>query len=392
MLNRIQKASPQLLLFLSAAFSMGIAYSMIDSTFNNFINEKFPLSAFQRSFLEFPRELPGFLVVFVSAALWFLCSRRLGGLAMLLGAAGALLIGFASSSYGTMVIWLFVYSMGQHLIMPVTSAIGMEMAREGQTGRRLGQLNSIRNLAAILGSTVVALGFRYLGFNFHHTFVIAAVAFVVAAALFFSMRRETATRARTFLTLHKEYRLFYTLGAISGARRQLFLTFAPWVLVKVLEQPTSIMATLYTLGGVIGVLFQPLLGRAIDRLGERRVLSAEAVVLVFVCLGYAFARDVLPPETAFLAVCAFFLIDQMIFSVSMARATYLKKIARSPEDIQPALTASVTIDHIFSIGAALLGGLVWNAWGFQYVFLFGVGIALLNLVFALRVRLPQAGN
>jgi predicted MFS family arabinose efflux permease len=391
MLKRIQQASPQLLLFLSAVFSMGIAYSMIDSTFNNFINEKFPLSAFQRSFLEFPRELPGFLVVFVSAALWFLCSRRLGGLAMLLGAAGALLIGFASSSYGTMVLWLFVYSMGQHLIMPVTSAIGMEMAREGQTGRRLGQLNSIRNLAAILGSTVVALGFRYLGFNFHHTFVIAAVAFVVAAALFFSMQRETTTRARTFLTLHREYRLYYTLGAISGARRQLFLTFAPWVLVKVLEQPTSIMATLYTLGGVIGVLFQPLLGRAIDRLGERKVLAAEAVVLVFVCLGYAFAKDVLPPQTAFLAVCAFFLLDQMIFSVGMARATFLKKIARTPEDIQPALTASVTIDHVFSIAAALLGGLVWNAWGFQYVFLFGVGIALLNLVFALQVRVRPAG-
>ncbi|MCK7482065.1 MAG: hypothetical protein M0C28_36620 [Candidatus Moduliflexus flocculans] len=92
---------------------MSMAFSMVDATFNNFLNEKFALSGFQRSFLEFPRELPGFLVVFVSAALWFLCSRRLGVVAMIFGAVGAALIGFASSSYGVMVIWLFIYSLGQ---------------------------------------------------------------------------------------------------------------------------------------------------------------------------------------------------------------------------------------------------------------------------------------
>ena len=102
-------------------------------------SSKFALTGFQRSFLEFPRELPGFLVVFVSAALWFLCSRRLGVVAMIFGAVGAVLIGFASSSYGVMIVWLFIYSLGNHLFMPIASTIGMELAREGQDGRRLGQ-------------------------------------------------------------------------------------------------------------------------------------------------------------------------------------------------------------------------------------------------------------
>jgi MFS family permease len=161
------------------------------------------------------------------------------------------------------------------------------------------------------------------------------------------------------------------------------------VLVSVLGQPTQIMATLFTIGGVIGILFQPLLGWAIDRFGERTVLASEAVILVFVCFGYGFAKFIFPVDTAFLVVCACFLIDQMIFSVGMARATYMKKIAIQPDHIQPALTAAVTIDHIFSISAALLGGVVWSVFGFQYVFLFGAVIAVINFFTALRVRTPQ---
>jgi len=389
LLSRIKQSSRELLLFASAALILGMAFSIVGATFNNFLNDRFALNGFERSFLEFPRELPGFLVVFVSAALWFLCSRRLGVVTMILGATGAALIGFASSSYWVMVVWLFIYSLGDHLFMPIASTVGMELAREGQDGRRLGQLNSIRNLAAVLGSFSVVLGFKYLGFTFQHTFAIAAVLLVAAAALLFMMKPEPVAEQRGFLQLHKEYRLYYILNVLSGARKQLFITFAPWVLVSVLGQPTQIMATLFTIGGVIGILFQPLLGWSIDKLGERTVLASEAVILVFVCFGYGFAKFLLPVNTAFLVVCACFLIDQMIFSVSMARATYMKKIAIQPDHIQPALTAAVTIDHIFSISAALLGGVVWNVFGFQYVFLLGAVIAVINFFTALRVRTPQ---
>lgn len=391
LLTRLKQSSRELLLFAVSALMLGMAFSMMDATFNNYLNEKFALSGFERSFLEFPRELPGFLVVFISAALWFLCSRRLAVVAMLFGAVGAFLIGFASSSYWVMVIWLFIYSVGNHLYMPVASTIGMELARVGQAGRRLGQLNAIRNAAAVLGSFIVFLGFRYLGFTFQHTFAIIAIFLILAAVLLYQMTPEKVSERRGYLQLHKEYRLFYILNVISGARKQLFITFAPWVLVQVFEQPTQIMATLFTLGGVIGIVFQPLLGWAVDKFGERFVLSSEAVILVLVCFGYGFAKFIFPAESAFLVVCGCFLVDQMIFSVSMARATYLKKIAKQPEDIQPALTAAVTIDHVFSISAALIGGLIWNSFGFQYVFLMGAVLAVINFFTARQVRIPVAG-
>ena len=386
---RIDRIPRELKLFAVASLTMGMAYSVMDSTFNNFLNDNFALTGFERSFIEFPRELPGFLVIFVSALMWFLCSRRLGALSLALGAVGALLVGFASPSFGILLVWLFIYSVGQHTMMPLSATIGMELAKVGKTGQRLGQLNALRNLAAILGSLVVFLGFNYLGFTFQHTFVLIAIALAISAAMLFSMQRQQTQQPKTFLKLHKEYRLYYLLSILYGSRKQLFITFAPWVLVTIFKQPTQILATLLLIGGIIGILFQPLLGWMIDHFGERVVLASEAVLLVFVCFGYGFSRSMFPESTAFLIVCACFLLDQMLMSVSMARSTYMKKIALEPGHVQPALTAGVTIDHVFSISVALLGGLIWNVFGYQYVFLMGTGIAFINFFVALQVRVPK---
>ena len=387
--HRMRRISRELALFIIATFSMGIAYSLFDSVFNNFLNENFTLSGFERSFLELPRELPGFLVVFVSALFWFLCSRRLGALAMLLGTVGAILIGFASSSYLMMVVWLFIYSMGQHLFMPIASSIGMELAREGQAGQRLGQLNAVRTVAAILGSALVFLGFKYLGMTFELTFALTALGLGIAAVLMFSMKKAETKPSSLYLKMRKEYRLYYFLAVLYGSRKQLFITFGPWVLITIYNQPTQTIATLMMIGGIIGILFQPLLGWAVDHLGERFILASEAVMLIFVCFGYGFAKNFFPLNTAFLIACACYLLDQMLMSVSIARSTYMKKIALDPRDVQPALTVSVTIDHIFSIAVALLGGLIWNRYGFQYVFLMGVFIAVINFFTALQVRVPR---
>ncbi len=387
--GRLGRASRELKIFAIASLVMGMAYSLVDSTLNNFLNDRFALSGFERSFLEIPRELPGLLCVFVTALLWFLCSRRIGVLSMLLGLVGVVLLGFASSTYLSVVLCMFIYSLGQHLFMPASSAIGMELAEDGKTGRRLGQINAIRNGATIFGSFLVFVGFKYLGFSYQTTFVISAVGFGVAALLMFSMKPEQAHPPKTFLKLHKEYRLYYLLSILYGSRKQLFITFAPWVIVTVFNQPTQTLATLLTIGGIIGILFQPLLGWVTDHWGERFVLVTEAAMLVLVCFGYGFARQIFPDSIAFFITCALYLVDQMLMSVSMARAMYIKKIALKPEDVQAALTAGITIDHIFSMSIAVLGGIIWNVFGYQYVFLMGVGIAAINFFVAMRIRIPK---
>jgi predicted MFS family arabinose efflux permease len=388
-LEQIKKLPRELKLFMSATVIMGMAFSIYDSTFNNFLNSKFTMTGFQRSFLEIPRELPGVLVVIVTAMVWFLCSRRLAGYAMLLGAIGTILIGFAAPEYAMMTIWLFIFSMGQHIWLPLQSSIGMELAKDGKVGARLGQLNSLKNLAAIIGSFIVFAGFRFLHFNFHTAFIITAVLLVLTAVLFFKMSPQPSRKPGSFLKLHKEYNLYYFLSILFGSRKQIFITFAPWVLVTVFKQPTQTMATLLMMGGIIGIFFQPLLGKMIDKLGEKIVLEAEAVLLVFVCLGYGFARFVLPEAAALSVTFICFLLDQVLISVNMARATYINKIALQPADVQPALTFSVTLDHIFSISIALIGGAIWNAFGYQYVFLIGVFIAIINFFAATKISIPE---
>jgi predicted MFS family arabinose efflux permease len=374
--------------FITSIAAVGFGESIFNSTFNNFLSETFSLNSLDRTFLELPRELPGFLVIFVSALLFFVRSRRLAVVATLLGTAGMVLMALFSVTFHWMFAWLFIFSLGQHLFMPLNTSIGMDLAKEGKTGRRLGQINMVRNIAIIAGSFFVVLGFKYLHFTFKSSFLIASVAYLAAALLIFSMHPGKANPPATHLKLHKEYILYYWLSILFGTRKQIFLTFAPWVLVTVFRQSTAVLATLLTIAGIAGIVFQPLLGKAVDSLGEKTVLTLEAFLLIFVCAGYGFSKTLFSERTAFLVAAACFVADQLLMSVNMARSTYLKKIAVHPDHITPTLTMSVSLDHIFSITVALTGGLLWAKFGYQMVFLFGAGIAVVNLVSARFIKIP----
>jgi predicted MFS family arabinose efflux permease len=394
--KRLSLMHRDMLLFISSIAMVGFAESIVNSVFNNFLSDTFRLTSFQRTFMEFPRELPGVLVIFVSAALYFVRSRRLAVFAMFCGALGLVLMAFLSISFHWMFAWLFILSLGQHLVMPLNTSITMELARSGQTGKRLGQLNAVRNFAVVLGSFSIVIGFKYFHFNFEVAFLIAAGFYLSAALFIMTMHPGKAHPPAMHLRFHKSYGLYYWLSVLYGTRKQIFLTFAPWVLVTVFHQPTAILATLLTIAGIAGIAFQPLLGKSIDVFGERAVLIAEALLLIVVCSGYGFGRTLFSESTAFLIACCCFVADQLLMSVNMARSTYLKKIAGHPDHITPTLTMSVSIDHVFSIGVALMGGLIWSAWGYQAVFLCGGGIAVVNLVSALFVKAPgpatQAGS
>jgi predicted MFS family arabinose efflux permease len=390
--QRFSKTHRDILLFISSIAMVGFAESIVNSVFNNFLNDTFSLNSLQRTFMELPRELPGFLVIFVSAALYFVRSRRLAVFATLAGAMGLVLMAFFSISFHWMFAWLFILSLGQHLFMPLNTSIIMELAQDGQTGKRLGQFNAVRNIAATFGSLVVFLGFKFMHFNFKTSFLIAALFYLLAAVFIFSMPPGKAHPPAVHLRFHKEYTLYYWLSILFGTRKQIFLTFAPWVLVTVFHQPTAILATLLFIAGIAGIVFQPVLGKAIDTLGEKKIFIMEALLLILVCSGYGLARSLFSEHGALAVVALCFIMDQLLMSVNIARATYIKKISVHPDHVTPALTMSVSLDHIFSICIALTGGIVWAKWGYQTVFLFGGCIAFLNLVSAFFVKIPVNGN
>lgn len=187
--------------------------------------------------------------------------------------------------------------------------------------------------------------------------------------------------------LKRRYSLYYLLNVFSGARKQVFVTFGPWVLIKIFGEPAPTIAKLWIVASIIGIFFQPQLGKLIDRVGERVILMADAVILIGVCLGYGFARE-LPLARPVHLVYACYVLDNVMFAAGMARATYMDKIAENESDIHASLSLGVTIDHAVSMSIPTLGGLVWVRHGFPYVFLGVAGIAVCNLIVASFVRAP----
>lgn len=386
-INRFLNSPKDFILFLFALSILGFSQSIFDSTFNNYLNETFSIKSIDRAILELPRELPGFLVIFVSTILFFIGSRRVAALANLLSSIGLILICFFSFSFNIMLIWLFIFSTGQHLFLPLNSSIGMELARKGEDGKRLGQLNSANNFFAILGSFIIFIGFRFFNFNFKISLLIAATGYAIVSLLIYLMTPDNRSSIKGRFVIRKKYSLYYILTILFGTRKQIFLTFAPWVLVSIFHQKTEIIATLLTIGGIIGIFFKPILGKAIDKLGEKKILCTESIILIFVCIGYGFSQFVFSEKIALLIIFLCYILDQLLMSFGMARATYLKKIAISKEEISSTLTMGTSIDHIFSITIALTGGIIWKIWGYQYIFLIGSIIALINLFFTLKIKI-----
>ncbi|HZW83331.1 MAG TPA: hypothetical protein VFF14_07950, partial [Candidatus Deferrimicrobium sp.] len=139
------------------------------------------------------------------------------------------------------------------------------------------------------------------------------------------------------------------------------------------------------------IFFKPFVGYLIDKVGEKFVLAGEAALLILVCLGYAFAQPLLESfgmdGIVLIVICACFVLDQLLAAAGMARATYLRKIALSPEDVSPTLSMGTTLDHLVSMFVPWLAGYIWIAFGYEYVFVGGAGIALINLFLTSRIRL-----
>jgi predicted MFS family arabinose efflux permease len=382
--------SKDFLLFILCSIFIGIGMGINETTFNNFLDKTYSITPFMRGLTEFPREFPGFFVVLISFSVFhFLGDIRLAIIANMIAAVGMVGIGFFAPTYGILLIWLFIMSSGIHIYLPLTSSIGMSLSDGKKDGSVLGMFQGISTAATVMGCAVVWLGFRFFNFNYRITFSISAIALACAALIFMSMTRGTYQPRKTRVLLKKRYLLFYWLNILYGARKQVFLTFAPWVLIKIFKQDVEIFAVLGIIGAVTGMFFKPALGKLIDLLGEKFILAAEAVILVFVCIGYGYAEKLGLGKYAIYLAFTCFIIDQMLMAVSMARATYIKKIAEEPGDISPTIAMGVSIDHVVAMTIPFIGGILWDQFGYEYVFLCAAVIAVINFFSVMRMQVPS---
>lgn len=383
-----------LLFLLSTAF-VGIGQSVDGAVLTNYLKEGLGMMILERSALEFPRELPGLLMVVIIGLLAFLGDVKTMVVGNILAAIGMLSLGLIPPEYRWLVVAIFIYNMGTHIYMPLSNSIAMSFATAGELGQKLGRMNAINTLTLVLSSATLWLLFKFLHISYLTAFTMGAVAFLLASIPLLCMKTEKkATKPRHFV-FRKEYGLYYWLSILFGARKQIFITFGPWVLVDIFHQPVTTMVMLFFIVSVAGIFIKPWIGRLIDQLGEKFILSSEAVGCLLVCLGYAFADNLFGEQLALFVICLCYILDQAMNSVSMARATYMKKIALHPDHISPSLSLGTSIDHVVTMFLPILGGLVWyngGPNGYKYVFLGGAVIALLNFISARFIRIEQQAS
>lgn len=374
-------------LFMVAGFLGGIASGINNAVFNNFLNDVYHLTATQRGFVEVPRELPGLLIVIVLASLAYLGDVKVAIIGMICAAAGMVGLGLLSPTFPIMIIFMVLLSLGMHMYMPIAPSIGMGLSNPEEYGMRLGKYNSYCLVATIVGFTVVWFGFRNFNFSYTTAFIIAAVFYSLAGFILSRMKKTVPHHTKFKLIFRKKYTLYYVLCILNGARKQVFLTFAPWVLIQMFHLDAPIFAVLGVVIALVSIFTRTMIGKAIDTKGERFILSLEAVVLFIICIGYAYAADFFSATVALVIIIICYILDNSMSTVEMARSTYLRKIAVMPSDVTHTFATGTSLDHIVSMSIPVFGGMLWVAYGYKYVFLAAAVVALLNFILSLRIKI-----
>ena len=377
----------QLLLFCAAVIAMAAAMGIHESIFNNFLSDTFHIGADARGRLEFPRELPGFLVVLMSGLLCTLAVTRVAVVAGLVFGAG--MVGMAiwgASSYGVMLTMMLAGSAGMHLLQPVGSSVAIALSDHGNRGARMGQIGAIGTAGTVLGTGAVWLLMDKTHPQYALGFLCAGLLGVAAAGLYFIMHIPDLHQPRSRLVLRRQYGLYYFLEFLFGARKQVFITFGPWVLIKVYGEAPSGIARLLMTGAIIGIAFAPLVGAVIDRYGERVVMIADGVFLAVVCIGYGYANRLTgDADTAHTIACCCFVADNLLFALGTSRAVYLSRLTDSAQEINSTLAMGVSINHIASMTIPAVAGAIWVGFGYERVFAGAAVLAVLISLVSTRV-------
>ncbi|MDR1949302.1 MAG: MFS transporter [Spirochaetaceae bacterium] len=381
--------------FLGVLTLSGISFGLYRGIQDNYLAEITHITPFERGIVEFFREIPGLLVVVILAWMYRFSESRVFKIGIAIMAAGLIGLLLSGSGKFAVVLFMVVFSAGEHIVMPVKNTISLDLAKRDQGGAALGITSAISNLGNIAGFAVVtALFFIFsrLGFartdiaQFKAVYALSA-ALMIAAVLVVLVLQESRLKAdRRRFYFAKKFFKYYMLEVFYGARKQIFITFAPYVLILNYRADTSIIALLLAICAVFGALLSPFMGRLIDKLGYKFIMVTDTLILVVVCFLYGFAHRLFPFRIAYMVVCVNYVLDSVISLASMASNVYVQDIAANQEEITATLSTGISVNHVISIVIALMGGIIWRAVGIEILFSLSAFLGLLNTLYAATIK------
>lgn len=379
---------PVFLLVLMAA-AVPLAFSVWSALLNNFVVEVAGFDGVKIGWLQSVREIPGFLAIGVIAIIIFMREQVLGLVSLVaLGAATAVTAWFPS--FEGLLITTMISSLGYHYYETVNQSLQLQWIERSRAPQVLGWLVAVGSGASLLAYGLIVVGWLYWGLTYEAAYMIGGGATVALAVFcFFAYPQfESPTPQLKKMVLRRRYWLYYLIQFMAGARRQIFVVFAAFMMVERFGFQVHTLTALFLINYVANMIFAPLMGRVITRFGERNALAFEYVGLIAVFLAYG--GIYLFGWGAGLAA-ALYVLDHLFFALAFAQKTYFQKIA-DPADIAPTAAVSFTINHIAAVFLPALLGYLWIT-SPGAVFALAAGMAVVSLLLALMIpRHPDKGN
>ena len=381
---KINRKSPEFLILLMTIGS-AISWAVWLNLLNNFAIEEIDFTGAEMGILQSVREIPGFLAFTVIFVLAFIREQKLAYISLALLGTGIAITGFVETNMNFYLATI-IMSTGFHYFETINGSLTLQWIEKDKTAEFLGRVIATRSAASIFSFSFVWLLYEQFHFSYLWLYLLGggiSVMIVLYCWQNFPLFPEKVSQTKKII-LRKRYWLYYALQFMSGARRQIFVVFAGFLMVEKFNFSVAEISLLLLANAAINVFFAPKIGRLIQRFGERKSLIFEYVGLAFIFIGYAFV------ESGYFAVFLY-IADHLFFSIAIALKTYFQKIA-DPADIASSAGVSFTINHIAAVFIPVVFGLIW-LYSPSLVFLAGAGMACISLLLAFNMPSePTPGN
>ncbi len=381
--NKTVLYSPLTMLILLAV-AMQLSHQTWHTLVNNFTVSELGFSGREIGIVGSVREIPGFLAFGAILLVLFMREQYLAYVSLLMLAAGTAMTGLFPSEYG-FYITTIIMSLGFHYFETMNQSLSLQWLPKDEAAYGLGKIVAAGSFASLAAYGLIYLTWSLLGLPYWQIYLIAGV--LTAALLIFVMIKYPLfpqhVEQHKKLLMRQRYWLYYALTFMGGARRQIFIVFAGFMMVEKFGYSVGAITTLFLINHLFNMFFAPKIGKLIRHIGERSALTLEYIGLIVIFSTYAFV------ENATLAA-VLYVADHAFFAMAIAIKTYFQKIA-DPKDIAPTAGVAFSINHIAAVSLPVMLGYVWLQ-NPSLVFLIGAGFAFISLILARLVpRHPEPG-
>ena len=367
------------------SFAASLAFAAWHTLLNNFAVEQAGFGGIEIGILQSLREVPGFLAFTTVFLLLFIREQAFALLSIAILGLGVALTGLFPQEYAFYATTMLM-SIGFHYFFTLQKSLTLQWIEQDRTAITLGRLSAARSYAAILVFGAIWIGLEVLQIAYHWLFLFAGGGAILIAFLVWRAfpRFSHVVPQHKHLVFRRRYWLYYALTLMSGARRQIFIVFAGFLMVEKFGFSASNIALLFLANHVINTWAAPRIGRLVAHWGERRALTLEYLGLIVIFVAYAFV------DQAWLAGLLY-VIDHLLFAMAIAIESYFKKIA-DPHDIASTAGVSFTINHAAAVIIPVVFGFIWIQW-YAAVFLLGAAMAFGSFLLARLIPdQPQSGQ